>query len=288
MVMARMRMSRGLVPKLPRVVWTVLAGDALSSIGTGLTLPFLVVYLHRVRGIALEPAALALAVLALAGFVGNPIGGLFSDRFGARNALIGGLVVSALGAGALALVRVAWEGFAAAAVVGLGAAVVWPAQDALLASVVGAAQRAGAFSVTRDTLRLEAAMPLYGHELNEEITPLEAGLGFAVDLEGRAFPGSSILAAIKRDGPKRIRVGLELAGKRVPREHYAIFSTGQPIGEITSGTFSPTLQKPIAMGYVSPQFVQPSTELSIDIRGAREPACVVKLPFYKRLKPART
>ena len=69
----------------------------------------------------------------------------------------------------------------------------------------------------RDTLRLEAAMPLYGHELNEEITPLEAGLGFAVDLEGRAFPGSSILAAIKRDGPKRIRVGLELAGKRVPR-----------------------------------------------------------------------
>ncbi len=136
----------------------------------------------------------------------------------------------------------------------------------------------------RDTLRLEAAMPLYGHELNEEITPLEAGLGFAVNLEGRSFPGSSILAAIKRDGPKRIRVGLELAGKRVPREHYAIFSAGQPIGEITSGTFSPTLQKPIAMGYVPPQFAQPGTELSIDIRGVSEPAHVIKLPFYKRPK----
>ena len=145
-------MSRGLVPTFPRVVWTVLAGDALSSIGTGLTLPFLVVYLHRVRGIALEPAVLAVSVLALAGFVGNPIGGLFSDRFGARNALIGGLVVSALGAGALALVRVAWEGLAAAAVVGLGAAVVWPAQDALLASVVGAAHRAGAFSLRYATM----------------------------------------------------------------------------------------------------------------------------------------
>lgn len=135
----------------------------------------------------------------------------------------------------------------------------------------------------RDTLRLEAAMPLYGHELNEEITPLEAGLGFAVNLEGRSFPGSSILAAIKRDGPKRIRVGLELAGKHT-REHYAIFSAGQPIGEITSGTFSPTLQKPIAMGYVPPQFVQLGTELSIDIRGASEPAHVIKLPFYKRPK----
>ena len=147
-----MRIARRLVPKLPRVVWTVLAGDALSSVGTGLTLPFLVVYLHRVRGIALEPAVLAVSVLALAGFVGNPIGGLFSDRFGARNTLIGGLVVSALGAGGLAFVRVAWQGFAAAAVVGLGAAVVWPAQDALLASVVGAAQRAGAFSLRYATM----------------------------------------------------------------------------------------------------------------------------------------
>lgn len=134
----------------------------------------------------------------------------------------------------------------------------------------------------RDTLRLEAAMPLYGHELNEEITPLEAGLNFAVNLEGRKFPGSETLAKIKRDGPKRIRIGLELSGKRVPREHYMILSNGQSIGEISSGTFSPTLQKPIAMGYVPPQFAKPGTELSIDIRGAQELAQVVKLPFYRR------
>ncbi|MDT5027273.1 MAG: hypothetical protein QOE61_3699 [Micromonosporaceae bacterium] len=141
-----------LVPDLPRVAWTVLAGDALSSVGTGLTLPFLVVYLHRVRGIALEPAVLALSVLALAGFAGNPIAGSCCDRFGARNTLVVGLVVSAAGAGALALVRVAWEGLAAAAAVGLGAAVIWPAQDALLASVVSPARRAGAFSLRYATM----------------------------------------------------------------------------------------------------------------------------------------
>jgi glycine cleavage system T protein (aminomethyltransferase) len=140
----------------------------------------------------------------------------------------------------------------------------------------------------RDTLRLEAAMPLYGHELNEEITPIEAGLDFAVNLKDRRFPGSEVLEKIKRDGPKRVRIGLELSGKRVPREHYAIYAgdgangNGGPIGEVTSGTFSPTLQKPIAMGYVPPQFREPGTKLSIDIRGTREPATVVKMPFYKR------
>jgi aminomethyltransferase len=134
----------------------------------------------------------------------------------------------------------------------------------------------------RDTLRLEAAMPLYGHELNEETNPLEAGLDFAVNLKDRRFPGSDVLAAVKRDGPKRVRVGLELSGKRVPREHYGVFADGRAVGEVTSGTFSPTLQKPIAMGYVPPQYTAVGTELQIDIRGAREPARVVKLPFYKR------
>lgn len=138
----------------------------------------------------------------------------------------------------------------------------------------------------RDTLRLEAGMPLYGHELNEEINPLEAGLSFAVNLEGRRFPGSEALTAIQREKPQRIRIGLELAAKRVPREHYGIYAAGgaagEQIGEITSGTFSPTLQKPIAMGYVPAQFSAPGTELEIDIRGTRETARVVKLPFYRR------
>jgi MFS family permease len=143
---------RRVVPELPRVAWTLLAGDALSSIGTGLALPFLVVYLHRVRGIAVEPATLALSALALAGFAGNPIAGALCDRVGARNTLVGGLVVSALGGAALAFVQVAWEGFAAAALVGLGAAVVWPSQDALLASVVSPARRAAAFAVRYATM----------------------------------------------------------------------------------------------------------------------------------------
>jgi aminomethyltransferase len=137
----------------------------------------------------------------------------------------------------------------------------------------------------RDTLRLEAAMPLYGHELNEETNPLEAGLGFAVNLEGRSFSGSDALAKVKRDKPQRVRVGLEVNGKRAAREHYAIFAGGaggKQIGEVTSGTFSPTLQKPIAMGYVPPGFSAVGTEVLVDIRGTREPARVVKLPFYKR------
>ena len=140
------------MPRLPRNAWTVLAGDALSSVGTGLTLPFLIVYLHRARGIALEPAVLALSALALAGFAGNPIAGSCCDRLGARSTLIGGLAVSALGAASLAFVHLAWEGVAAAAVLGLGAAVIWPAQDALLASVVRPAQRAAAFSVRYATM----------------------------------------------------------------------------------------------------------------------------------------
>jgi aminomethyltransferase len=134
----------------------------------------------------------------------------------------------------------------------------------------------------RDTLRLEAAMPLYGHELNEEINPLEAGLNFAVNLDNRTFPGSDVLTAVKRDGAMRVRIGLELTGKRVPREHFGILAGETPIGEITSGTFSPTLQKPIAMGYVPPQYGKVGTELMIDVRGTKEPAKVVKLPFYKR------
>jgi aminomethyltransferase len=134
----------------------------------------------------------------------------------------------------------------------------------------------------RDTLRLEAAMPLYGHELNEEVNPLEAGLDFAVSLKDRRFPGSAVLAGVKRDGPRRVRVGLGPAGKRIPREHYGVLAEDHAVGEVTSGTFSPTLQKPIAMGYVSPQYAAIGTELQIDIRGAREPARVVKLPFYKR------
>ncbi|MBI2827377.1 MAG: glycine cleavage system aminomethyltransferase GcvT [Planctomycetia bacterium] len=136
----------------------------------------------------------------------------------------------------------------------------------------------------RDTLRLEAGMPLYGHELTESIDPLAAGLDFAVDLEGRSFPGRDPIAARAKDAARPRRVGLRLAGKRVPREGFAIVADGRAIGEVTSGTFSPSLEAPIAMGYVERAFAAPGTELSIDIRGRAEPAQVVALPFYRRQK----
>jgi MFS family permease len=142
-----MRTLRALVPELPRQAWILLGGVGLSALGSGLTLPFLLVYLNHVRGIDLELAALALSTVALAGLVGNPLGGWLADRFGPRNAVAAGLVVAAAGAFGLALVREPWQGFAAAAVVGLGAAIVWPAQDALLATVVAPDQPSSAFAV---------------------------------------------------------------------------------------------------------------------------------------------
>jgi aminomethyltransferase len=155
---------------------------------------------------------------------------------------------------------------------------------------------AGAAAVglgARDTLRLEAAMPLYGHELSESINPIQAGLAFAVNLEGREFVGRSALLAAKQNGDQPVRVGLELSGRRAAREHYQVLekrnaTEGVPyngqIGEVTSGTFSPTLQRPIAMAYLAPQYAAVGTEVAVDIRGTAEPARVVKMPFYSRTK----
>ena len=126
-------------------------------------------------------------------------------------------------------------------------------------------------------------MPLYGHELNEEINPFEAGLGFACHLAGYDFPG--------RDALLRIQQGAAAAGARRPgagrpadRRGKAPDAAhdGQPVGAVTSGTFSPTLQKPIAMGYVRPELAEPGTELAVDVRGRPEPGRVVELPFYRR------
>lgn len=134
----------------------------------------------------------------------------------------------------------------------------------------------------RDTLRLEAGMPLYGHELSETINPFEAGLGSACHLVGYDFPGRDALKKIQSEPLTRTRVGLELTGRRPAREHSPICVGEQVIGQTTSGTYSPTLKKPIAMGYVSPEFAEPGTEVQIDVRGRLEPARIVKLPFYHR------
>jgi aminomethyltransferase len=154
--------------------------------------------------------------------------------------------------------------------------------EALMEAGVPAGVQAAGLGA-RDTLRLESAMPLYGHELSETINPFEAGLGFAVSIDhDRQFMGADALRRAAETAPKRVRVGLELSGKRVPREHYAVLSGGSAIGEVTSGTFSPTLDRPLAMAYVPPSYSAEGTELAIDIRGRQEPAKVVPLPFYRR------
>lgn len=134
----------------------------------------------------------------------------------------------------------------------------------------------------RDTLRLEAAMPLYGHELSESTDPFTAGLGFAVKLGKGDFCGREALTQKQQQPELPKRVGLELQGRRVAREGAAVLAGGNRIGEVTSGTFSPTLQKPIAMGYVDAQHAAIGTAVEVDIRGKVEPAAVVKLPFYRR------
>ena len=134
----------------------------------------------------------------------------------------------------------------------------------------------------RDTLRLEAAMPLYGHELDENTDPYTAGLGFGVKLKAADFIGKPQVAAAKDNKDRDKRIGLVLDGRRIAREETPLFAGDTQIGRVTSGTFSPTLQKSISMAYVRPNFAAPDTPLEAEIRGKRCPAQVVPLPFYKR------
>jgi aminomethyltransferase len=135
----------------------------------------------------------------------------------------------------------------------------------------------------RDTLRLEAAMPLYGHELGEALDPFQAGLGWAVKVEQEDFVGRAALRKLK-DAPRSKRVGLELEGRKAAREGCTVLAGGKAVGAVTSGSFAPTLEKSIAMAYVSPEHAAPGTTLAVDIRGSEAPAKVVPLPFYKRAK----
>ena len=136
----------------------------------------------------------------------------------------------------------------------------------------------------RDTLRLEAGMPLYGHELSLDIVPAQAGLGRVVAADKDDFVGKAGLAAVvAADAP--VLVGLAAEGRRAGRAGYAVFAEADaeaPVGEITSGALSPTLGHPIAMAFVSPASATPGTQLFIDVRGTRIPATVTALPFYRR------
>ncbi|MGX2994384.1 glycine cleavage system aminomethyltransferase GcvT [Streptomyces sp. JNUCC 64] len=141
----------------------------------------------------------------------------------------------------------------------------------------------------RDTLRLEAGMPLYGHELTTALTPFDAGLGRVVKFEKEGdFVGRAALEAAAAKAaahPPRKLVGLVAEGRRVPRAGFAVVADGAVIGEVTSGAPSPTLGEPIAMAYVDAAHAEPgAVGVGVDIRGTHEPYRVVALPFYRRAK----
>lgn len=134
----------------------------------------------------------------------------------------------------------------------------------------------------RDTLRLEAAMPLYGHELSAEIDPVTAGLGFAIKLDKPDFIGKAALEA--KGTPPKVRVGLQVTGRGIVREHEPVFIGETQIGETTSGTHCPTLNVGCAMAYLDRAHSEIGTQVEVEVRGRRITAEVVGLPFYTRTK----
>lgn len=135
----------------------------------------------------------------------------------------------------------------------------------------------------RDTLRTEVCYPLYGHELDEHTTPIEAGVGFFVALEKGEFIGRSVLAEQKANGVKKRCVAFKMTDKSAPpRPHYAIFSGGQKVGDVVSGTQSPSLNIGIGLGYVPPGLAKAETPLQIEIRGKLFAAVVVAKPIYRK------
>lgn len=137
----------------------------------------------------------------------------------------------------------------------------------------------------RDTLRFEAAMPLYGHELSETTNAYAAGVGWAVKLGKGEFLGREALKAFKAN-PGQVRVGLRLEGKRIARQGSLVRREGADVGLVTSGTFAPTLGQSLAMALVDPSASTVGTRLVVDVRGREEAAEVIALPFYKRPEPA--
>lgn len=163
-----------------------------------------------------------------------------------------------------------------------------PVWDALISA--GAADGlVPAGLAARDTLRLEAAMPLYGNELGPDVTPFDAGLGRVVKLDKPGdFVGRAALASRAQAAPERTLVGLVGRSRRIPRHGYGVLCDGSRCGTVTSGAPSPTLGKPIAMAYIEPRIAREAESdggagrLAFDIRGSAEPADLVQLPFYRR------
>ena len=173
------------------------------------------------------------------------------------------------------------EGGVEVTVPAAAAVAVW---EAILGRAVPLGGRACGLGA-RDTLRLEAGMPLYGHELVADSDPFALGLGLAINLDGRTFPGAEALRGMKARPPARVRVGLDLASKRSAREGCAVLAaagSAAEVGRVTSGSFAPTLGRAVAMAMVDAELAAPGTEVVVAIRDARQPARVVPLPFYRR------
>ncbi|MDH3592883.1 MAG: glycine cleavage system aminomethyltransferase GcvT [Planctomycetota bacterium] len=134
----------------------------------------------------------------------------------------------------------------------------------------------------RDTLRLEAKMALYGNDIDETTTPIEADLGWIVKLKKGDFLGRDVLARQKLHGADRKLVGFELGGRRIARHGYPAWKDGREVGRVTSGTFAPWLEKSLGLVYLPIEHTAVGTTFEIDIRGRREPATVVETPFYRR------
>lgn len=135
----------------------------------------------------------------------------------------------------------------------------------------------------RDTLRLEAAMALYGHEIDESTTPYEAGLAWVVKLDKGDFLGRDALAAQREQGPPKKLVGFAVQGRGIARQGHGVLSEGgESVGVVTSGTWSPTFEKALGLAYVPPEMAAPGTPVTVDVRGKGLPAVVVETPFYRR------
>jgi aminomethyltransferase len=133
----------------------------------------------------------------------------------------------------------------------------------------------------RDTLRLEAGLPLHGHELGPGITPLQAGLGWVVGWDKGPFPGKAALEAERERGVARRLRGITVEGRQPPRQGNPVLVDGKPAGEVTSGNFSPMLEQGIALAFLPPD-VEPGATVEVDVRGRGLPATVVKLPFVQK------
>ena len=166
----------------------------------------------------------------------------------------------------------------------------WDRGPAIWSALAEAGKAAGVMAAglgARDTLRLEAGMPLYGNELDRSTNPFDAGLGRVVKLEKPGdFVGKEALARVAREGPAKRLVGLAMTGRGIARHGYPVRAADRRTGVVTSGTQSPTLGKPIAMAYVAPGDAEPGTILAVEVREQPVSAEVVPLPFYKRASRA--